>query len=66
MGTFNGSSVWIVPDALLFFLAGLDPGVTHELNITNINAGTRLCLNSMTVFRHESKVSAAPSAPTTP
>lgn len=56
--------MWSVPDALLFFRAGLDPGATHNINITNMNAGTRLCLNSMTVFQHESRVSAIPSPST--
>jgi hypothetical protein len=53
--------MWSVPDALLFFRAGLDPSVTHEINITNIGAGMRLCLNSMTVFQHEARVTAIPS-----
>lgn len=63
---FNGTSLWSVPDALLFFRAGLDPGATHEINITNISAGTRLCLNSMMVFQNESKVTAIPSSLPTP
>ncbi|KAF8079037.1 hypothetical protein FPV67DRAFT_92828 [Lyophyllum atratum] len=51
--TYNGSSLWIIPDALLYFRAGLDPNSTHQLNITNLSA--RLCLNSIITFKHESR-----------
>ncbi|KAG5731039.1 hypothetical protein E4T56_gene15573 [Termitomyces sp. T112] len=50
---FNGTSLWTIPDALLFFRAGLDPNTTHQLSIVNLSS--RLCLNSFTVFEHESK-----------
>ncbi|KAF9469691.1 hypothetical protein BDZ94DRAFT_1243030 [Collybia nuda] len=53
--TFNGKSTWTVPDALLFFNAGLDPNSTHHINITNLSDDSRLCLNSITVYQYESK-----------
>ncbi|KAG6811568.1 hypothetical protein H0H92_006817 [Tricholoma furcatifolium] len=55
---YNGTSLWILPDALLYFRAGLDPTITHELNITNLS--NKLCLNSITVFQYEAR-NAAPS-----
>ncbi|GLB35761.1 hypothetical protein LshimejAT787_0300490 [Lyophyllum shimeji] len=62
--TFNGSSLWIIPDALLYFRAGLDANSVHQLNITNLSS--RLCLNSITVFQHESKNATYPNPVHTP
>ncbi|RDB28438.1 hypothetical protein Hypma_015958 [Hypsizygus marmoreus] len=58
--TFNGSSSWIIPDALLYFRAGLDPKMTHQINITNFSDNSRLCLNSITVFKHEPRNGSSP------
>ncbi|KAG6851343.1 hypothetical protein H0H93_005741 [Arthromyces matolae] len=49
----NGTSSWSIPDALLFFRAGLNPNSTHEITLANL--GSRLCLNSVTVFEHEAR-----------
>ncbi|KAF5385301.1 hypothetical protein D9615_001171 [Tricholomella constricta] len=57
---FNGTSLWIIPDALLYFAAGLDPTSTHQLNITNLSS--KLCLNSITVFKYEPRNAVPPGA----
>ncbi|KDQ49914.1 hypothetical protein JAAARDRAFT_42514 [Jaapia argillacea MUCL 33604] len=46
----NGSTSWFVPDALLFYMDGLDPNSTHLLNITNVDDGLTLQLNTFTVY----------------
>jgi hypothetical protein len=66
LSTFTGTSAWIIPDALLFFRAGLDPTSTHHLNITNLSSDKRLCLNSITVYQHEPKNRPAPAPSKTP
>jgi len=47
----NGSSWWLVPNALLFFQAGLNPNTSHTISISNAGTGNmNLALNSMTVY----------------
>ncbi|KAF8204297.1 hypothetical protein K438DRAFT_1964655 [Mycena galopus ATCC 62051] len=47
--TYNGSTFWQVPDALLFYQGGLDPNTTHKITLTDAS-NQKLALNSMRVF----------------
>ncbi|KAF7302652.1 TPR-REGION domain-containing protein [Mycena chlorophos] len=50
--TFNGSTFWQVPDALLFYQGGLDPAQSHTVTLRNPNndPDLKLNLNSFRVF----------------
>ncbi|KDQ11020.1 hypothetical protein BOTBODRAFT_470255 [Botryobasidium botryosum FD-172 SS1] len=51
MTQLNGSTWWLVPNALLFFQAGLDPNTSHTISITNTATGNMpLYLNSVIVY----------------
>ncbi|EPQ60107.1 hypothetical protein GLOTRDRAFT_123864 [Gloeophyllum trabeum ATCC 11539] len=50
----NGSTWWIIPDALLYYQDGIDPNQTHTLNITNTSAGENFWLNSITIYKPNS------------
>lgn len=45
---YNGSTMWEIDNALLFFQAGLNPNETHTLDITA--EGERFMLNYVTAF----------------
>ncbi|KAJ7610922.1 hypothetical protein FB45DRAFT_1066100 [Roridomyces roridus] len=49
--TYNCSTFWKVPDALLYFQGGLDPSKNHTITLTNMNDGMKLALNSMRLYR---------------
>ncbi|PCH34098.1 hypothetical protein WOLCODRAFT_94833 [Wolfiporia cocos MD-104 SS10] len=49
---YNGSTVWKIGSALLFFQAGLDPNQTYSLDIMNSD-GLNLMLNSVTVYKRQ-------------
>ncbi|KAK7044365.1 hypothetical protein R3P38DRAFT_161857 [Favolaschia claudopus] len=48
--SYNGSTFFQVPDALLFHQGGLDPTVNHNISIKNVSPGMNLALNSIRVF----------------
>ncbi|KAJ6523595.1 hypothetical protein B0H19DRAFT_1386392 [Mycena capillaripes] len=48
--TYNGSTFWKVPDALLFYQGGLDPTKSHKVTLTNTTPKMKLALNSMRVY----------------
>ncbi|KAJ7755055.1 hypothetical protein DFH07DRAFT_822744 [Mycena maculata] len=48
--TYNGSTFWKVPDALLFYQGGLDPTRNHSVKITNVTPQMKLALNSIRVY----------------
>nr|GAT61371.1 predicted protein [Mycena chlorophos] len=52
MQTFNGSTFWQVPDAMLFYRGGLDSTTNHTITLLNPNsdADFKLNLNSFRVF----------------
>ncbi|KAJ6601426.1 hypothetical protein DFH09DRAFT_1127808 [Mycena vulgaris] len=47
--SYNGSTFWKVPDALLFYQGGLDPAKTHTVTLTNATPNMKLALNSIRV-----------------
>ncbi|KAJ7582552.1 hypothetical protein C8J56DRAFT_222548 [Mycena floridula] len=50
---YNSSTFWLVPDALLFYQAGLDETVPHTIQLTNMAANSfqgKFVLNSFTVY----------------
>ncbi|TDL28167.1 hypothetical protein BD410DRAFT_348751 [Rickenella mellea] len=57
--TYNGSTFWMVPDALLYFQDGLDESEMHSLNITNLDE-SEFSLNSITIYA--SRITESPSA----
>ncbi|KAF7303015.1 hypothetical protein MKEN_01264500 [Mycena kentingensis (nom. inval.)] len=56
----NGSTYWKVPDALLFYQAGLDPNEKHTISLKN--TGQTLNLNSMRVYQL-GDAAASPNSP---
>ncbi|EJD44515.1 hypothetical protein AURDEDRAFT_184990 [Auricularia subglabra TFB-10046 SS5] len=51
VGTYNGSSFWLVPDAMLFVRTDLDLGTAHNLTFTNAyHGGQVFSLTSVTAF----------------
>ncbi|CCM03671.1 uncharacterized protein FIBRA_05815 [Fibroporia radiculosa] len=69
--SYNGSTMWKIPDALLFFAAGLDPNKTHTLDIVHSSFnGSNLRLNSVVAYTlnatgHEPTSNATGNTPTT-
>ncbi|KAF7302635.1 hypothetical protein HMN09_00898000 [Mycena chlorophos] len=63
MQTFNGSTFWQVPDAMLFYRGGLDSTTNHTITLLNPNsdADFKLNLNSFRVFSAASQSSGATS-----
>ncbi|KAL5534029.1 hypothetical protein ACEPAG_489 [Sanghuangporus baumii] len=61
---FNGSSQWLLGNMLLFYQDGLDENSTYSLNLTNLNDGDALTLNSVqiTQFSSASGASVNPDA----
>ncbi|KAL5495045.1 hypothetical protein ACEPAI_507 [Sanghuangporus weigelae] len=51
---FNGSSQWLLGNILLFYQDGLDENSTHSLNLTNLNDGDALTLNSVQITQFSS------------
>ncbi len=49
-GSRNGSSMFINPNATLFFQDGLDETTSHTVNITNVFGDIILTITSFTVF----------------
>ncbi|KAJ7492217.1 hypothetical protein FB451DRAFT_1165359 [Mycena latifolia] len=52
--SYNGSTFWKVPDALLFYEGGLDPTKNHTIKLTNTTPKMKLALNSIRVYHIES------------
>ncbi|KAJ6489876.1 hypothetical protein C8R45DRAFT_992047 [Mycena sanguinolenta] len=48
--SYNGSTFFQVPDALLFYENGLDPASNHTISLTNVSPGMNLSLNSIRVY----------------
>ncbi|KAJ6489915.1 hypothetical protein C8R45DRAFT_1138813 [Mycena sanguinolenta] len=48
--SYNGSTFFQVPDALLFYESGLDPANNHTISLTNVSPGMNLALNSIRVY----------------
>jgi hypothetical protein len=48
----NGSSSWLIPNTVLFFIDNLAPKQQHSIVITDLPTadGKRLSLNSFTVY----------------
>ncbi|KAL0947666.1 hypothetical protein HGRIS_013754 [Hohenbuehelia grisea] len=63
--THNGSTVWLIPDALLFFQQGLDPNTKHKITLSNIdsNQGWKVDFNAFTVFRTQQGAAAESQNP---
>ncbi|KAI0962335.1 hypothetical protein AcV7_001202 [Taiwanofungus camphoratus] len=58
---YNGSTMWMIGDALLFYQDGLDPNRTHTLElIDTAGDGTRFTLNSVTVYEQIVTFSSTP------
>ncbi|KAI0830807.1 hypothetical protein BC628DRAFT_1416306 [Trametes gibbosa] len=52
--TYNASTMWLIGDTLLFYQEGLDPSITHTVNITpKVGDGVKFWLNSVTVLADE-------------
>ncbi|KAJ7240854.1 hypothetical protein B0H12DRAFT_1134292 [Mycena haematopus] len=47
---YNGSTFWLVTDTVVFVQAGLDPGRTHTLNVTNLSGGAKFTLSSVVTY----------------
>lgn len=51
VSTYNGSTMWLIGDALLYYQEGLDPQTTHTVNITpRVGGGLKFWLNSVTLL----------------
>ncbi|TFK56460.1 hypothetical protein OE88DRAFT_1729957 [Heliocybe sulcata] len=61
----NGSTWWLIPDALLYYQDGMDPNGTHTLNLTNISDGMNLWLNSITLYGPNAAIEAPPTSVST-
>ncbi|OCH88757.1 hypothetical protein OBBRIDRAFT_65288 [Obba rivulosa] len=48
--SYNGSTMWLIGDALLFYANDLDPNKNHTVELINVSDGMNLWLNSITVF----------------
>ena len=50
---FNGSTYWLIGDALLFFQSGLDPNESHNISLVNTGnaAYYALSLNDITLYQ---------------
>ncbi|KAJ7116794.1 hypothetical protein C8R43DRAFT_1038081 [Mycena crocata] len=53
---YNGSTFWKVPDALLYYQAGLDPTKNHTVIMTNTTPKMKLAFNSMRVYNIQTDV----------
>ncbi|KAF7345306.1 hypothetical protein MSAN_01907300 [Mycena sanguinolenta] len=62
--SYNGSTFFQVPDALLFYESGLDPTNNHTITLSNISPGMNLALNSIRVYTVDVVDSTAVSGPT--
>ncbi|KAF8171006.1 hypothetical protein K438DRAFT_1853137 [Mycena galopus ATCC 62051] len=62
--TYNGSTFWQVPDALLFYEGGLDPNSNHTISLSNTSPGMNLALNSVRVYTVEVADSVSSMSPT--
>ena len=58
----NGTSVWLLGNALLFYQDGLDESVQHTLNMTDSSDGQPFSLNSVVVTKFNSDNGTLPSA----
>ncbi|KAK7023138.1 hypothetical protein R3P38DRAFT_2957713 [Favolaschia claudopus] len=47
---YNGSTLWLAANTLLFHQCGLDPERTHYLNITNQSGGSKLMISSAIIY----------------
>ncbi|KAJ7292901.1 hypothetical protein C8J57DRAFT_1210596 [Mycena rebaudengoi] len=54
--TYNGSTFWKVPDALLFFQSGLDPTKSHTVTLKNLTPKMKLALNSIRTYNIPSRL----------
>ncbi|EMD42322.1 hypothetical protein CERSUDRAFT_102669 [Gelatoporia subvermispora B] len=50
LSSYNGSTMWLIGDALLFYANDLDPSTNHTIEMTNTAGGMNLWLNTITVF----------------
>ncbi|OJT08456.1 hypothetical protein TRAPUB_639 [Trametes pubescens] len=51
VSTYNASTMWLIGDALLYYQEGLDPQITHTVNITpRVGGGLKFWLNSVTLL----------------
>ncbi len=46
----NASSVWLVPDDVLFYQDGLDEDVPHTLTVVNTGSNSSLSLSAVDVY----------------
>jgi len=63
--TYNASTFWKVPDAVLFFESGLDPTKNHSIKITNTTPQMKLALNSIRVYNVETAQNATVTSSST-
>ncbi|KAJ7292902.1 hypothetical protein C8J57DRAFT_1267517, partial [Mycena rebaudengoi] len=54
--TYNGSTFWKVPDALLFFQGGLDATKNHTVTLKNSTPKMKLALNSIRTYNLPSRL----------
>jgi hypothetical protein len=65
MPVYNASSVYLVPEVTLFFMAGLDPQKAHTVTMTN-NGALDMRFSSITALQVPSNATSAPSATSMP
>ena len=59
--TRNASSVWLNPNATLFFMGGLDDTQSSTIKLLNMAAGQNLSLNSVTGYDFQTNTSSSGS-----
>ncbi|KAJ7610921.1 hypothetical protein FB45DRAFT_942030 [Roridomyces roridus] len=64
--TYNGSTFWKIPDALLYYQGGLDPTKNHTVTLANTTLKMKLALNSMRVYKIDNAAAAATSSSALP
>ncbi|KAJ7925098.1 hypothetical protein B0H13DRAFT_2314892 [Mycena leptocephala] len=58
---YNGSTLFQVPDAILFYQGGLDPTKNHTVTLTNVSPGMKLDLNSIRLYTIDSATNSTPT-----
>ncbi|KAJ6582160.1 hypothetical protein B0H19DRAFT_1061606 [Mycena capillaripes] len=48
---YNASTFWLVANTVIFFQSGLNPNVTHTLNLIDMSEGGTLTLSSVTAYQ---------------
>ncbi|KAJ7447534.1 hypothetical protein B0H11DRAFT_2335369 [Mycena galericulata] len=58
---YNGSTLFQVPDAILFYQGGLDPTKNHTVTLTNVSPGMKLDLNSIRLYTIDFATNSTPT-----